>query len=240
MGFGWLLCGYFAATLMTLHRAGNFLRLIGWGIVLFSAKRLSRYHNAFLGMGIASILMLLLSGVLAFADVTGFLYDNLVLSRRLIGEGALVWLGYGEQVASMLFQIAMLFAVIAIAKETEVKKISDNGIRNLVFVGMYAVAYLLSLALSPTGGRVASTLAGISWILYFVCIFLNLLLIFSAYRWICDEEDAEMAEKPSRFAFVNRFREKNEEQSRRAMSEYVDYRREKLEKKREKRKKRGK
>lgn len=240
MGFGWLLGGYFTATLMTLNKAGNFIRLVGWAIVLFSSRRLSRYQGAFLLPLIGSALMLLLSVALAISDVTGFLYDNLVLSRPLIGEGAKVILGYGEQALFFLFQVGMLVAIRAIAVETEVKELSDNAIRNFVFLAMYALSYGVSLGLSALGGKGASVSAGVVWILYFVCIFLNLLLIHSAYRLICEEGDEEMAEKPSRFAFVNRMRQKNNEKTEKALAEYAEYRRQKSEKKIAKREERRK
>ncbi len=240
MGFGWLLLGYFVSTLMTLNQAGSLIRLVGWGIVLASSIKLRRYHSAFGAMGICACLLILVSGALAFADVTGYLYDNLVLLERPVSESFREGIGYGEQIASLLFQTSMLFAIRAIARETEVKKISDNAIRNFVFVCMYFLAYAVSLSLASRGGRLAVTVAGVVWILYFACILLHLLLIFSCYRMICDEDDVEMAQKPSRFAFVNRFREKNEQKSQKAMAEYEAYRLEKRERREQKKKRRGK
>ena len=241
MGFGWLLCGYFVSTFMTFHRLGNLVRLLGYGIILMSARRLRRYHDSFAFMGLGAILMLLVAGVLAFSDVTDFLYQNLILDTRLVSDSVREGMGYAEQIVSLVFQTAMLISIRAIAKETGVKKVSDGAVRNFVFLSMYYIVYALNLLLHVEDQKLLVAMAGAVWILYFACIFLNHLLIFSAYAEICDEEDVDMKQKPSRFAFVNRFREKTEEKKRKASAEYVAYRMEREAKKQAKKgRKRGK
>ena len=69
-------------------------------------------------------------------------------------------------------------------------------------------------------------------ILYFVCIILNLVLIFSCYSRICDENDVDMARKPSRFAFVNKLRGESEQRQREAAERRAEQRRQRLERKR--------
>ncbi len=226
MGFGWLLCGYFISTFMTFHRAGNFVRLLGYLIVLRSAQKLRRYHDGFAFMGLGAILMLLVAGVLAFSDVTDFLYQSLILDTRLMSDTVREWMGYAEQIVSFLFQTAMLIAIRAIAGETGVKKVSDGAVRNFVFLLMYYIVYAFNLLVHVEDQKLLVAMTGAVWILYFACILLNHLLIFSAYAEICDEEDVEMKQKPSRFAFVNRFREATEEKNRKASAEYEAYRRE--------------
>ena len=240
MGFGWLFCGYFISTFMTFHGAGNFVRLLGYGLVLIAARRLRRYHDSFSFLQIGSILMLCVSAMLAFSDVSAYLYQNLILDARIISESIREGIGYVEQIVSLFFQAVMLLSIRAIAKETEVKKVSDGAVRNLVFVGMYYVAYALNLLIRTDNQRVMVALAGSVWILYFACILLNLWLVFSAYSQICDEDDVDMAQKPSRFAFVNRYREKMEARNQRASQEYSAYRQAKNAKKQQRnRRKRG-
>ena len=72
----------------------------------------------------------------------------------------------------------------------------------------------------------------IAWIVYFVWIILNFMLIFSCYVKICDESDVEMERKPSRFAFVNRFRTEMDRRQEKAIEESLAYRKSKQEKKR--------
>ena len=60
-------------------------------------------------------------------------------------------------------------------------------------------------------------------LLYFAWIILNLILIYSCYARICDENDVDMEVKPSRFAFVNRMRQKSEERRLRLEAEREEY-----------------
>ena len=226
---------------MTFHVAGNFVRLLGYGVILMAAGRLRRYHDSFMLLQIGAILMLAVAGVLAFSDATDFLYQNLILSKKLVSDSLREAMGYAEQFVSLVFQTAMLFSVRAIAKETEVKKVSDGAVRNFVFLCMYYLCYALNLLIDVKDQKLLATLAGAVWILYFACIFLNMWLIFSAYAAICDEEDVDMAQKPSRFDFVNRFREKNEAKNQKAREEYEAYLKERNAKRNEKKqRKRGK
>ena len=67
-----------------------------------------------------------------------------------------------------------------------------------------------------------------------VWIVLQIVLIFSCYARICDEGDVEMERKPSRFAFVNKFRAELDAKQEKARRESEEYKREKMEKRREK------
>ncbi len=212
MGFGWLLIGYFVSTLMTINQAGNLLRCVGLLIMLVASRKLCRYHQAFDRMSLGLLLPLGVSLILAVGDGSEFLYQNLVLQAPLLGESARTVLGYAKQIADFLLGATMLYAIRAIAKETEVKKISDRAVRNFVFLCLYGgvvgVSYLCMDVKNPT---ILATLTIAMWLLYFAVIFLDLALIFSCYRWICDEDDVEMEQRPSRFAFINEYRRQRDE-----------------------------
>ena len=235
MGFGWLLCGYFISTFMTFHVMGNFVRLLGYGLILMAAGRLRRYHDSFMLLEVGAILMLAVAGMLAFSDTTDFLYRGLILDTKIVSESVRVVMGYVEQIASLVFQTALLYSIRAIAKETEVRRVSDGAVRNFVFLCMYCAVYALNLLIDVKDQKLMVALAGSVWILYFACILLNHWLIFSAYADICDEDDVDMAQKPSRFAFVNRLREKTEEKNQKARAEYEAYLAERNAKKKRKR-----
>ena len=86
MGFGWLLIGYFTATMMALNILGGLFSLIGFGIAAYGAKKLSAYHNSFALLFFASIFMAAISAVVAFADVNQLLYDFMLLDRLFISK----------------------------------------------------------------------------------------------------------------------------------------------------------
>ncbi len=237
MGFGWLFVGYFLVTFLTLNKIGSLIRLVGYGVILMSALRLRKYNKAFDGMGLGAIGMLIVSAVLALADISDYLYKSLITDRLLIPQDVQIVVGYIEPILSFLFLFGMLWAIRQIAKETEVEKISANAIRNFVFVCFYYAVYWIGL-LPFSGIRAArGELAFVALVLMLVYMVLNLILIFSCYARICDEEDLDMKQKPSRFAFVNRFREELDRRQEKAWQESEAYRKEKNEKKRERRRK---
>lgn len=237
MGFGLLFLGYFFVTFLTLNKIGSIMRVIGYGLIVVSSLKLNKYQRSFSFMGIGAVLMLVLSVILVFSDVSRYLYDNLLISALPISDGYRVTIGYIEQGLSFVFNAAMLWAIRKIAIDTDVPKISANAIRNFVFICFYYFVYLLSFL--PVGSiqSVAKELTMIAWILYIVWMILNVLLIFSCYSRICDENDVDMAQKPSRFAFVNRFREELDRRQQKAYEESLAYKNEKRERKKRRRKK---
>ena len=58
-------------------------------------------------------------------------------------------------------------------------------------------------------------------IIELLCWILNLYMIFSCYAKICDSDDIEMKQKPSRFAFVNEKRKAQEEERQKILDEYA-------------------
>ena len=51
---------------------------------------------------------------------------------------------------------------------------------------------------------------------------LNLYMIFTCYMKICDSNDVDMKQKPSRFAFVNKKREEEEAERQKILDEYAE------------------
>ncbi len=222
MGFGLLFIGYFVANLMTLNPLGSIFRILGYGIILVSILKLRKYHHAFLLSVFTTLWMLLVAGAFVFADITG-VYRNII--------------GYIEQGSSFLFLTLLLYAVWKISKETGVKKLADSSIRNFIFISFYYAVCILEYLPFAVIDNIRGELRIISLVLYFSCILLNMLLLGQCYANICDEKDAEMLRKPSRFAWINQFREEFDRREEKARAETEAYRKEKFEK-RNKRKKR--
>ena len=237
MGFGWLFIGYFVATLMSVNSFGFLFWLVGYAIVLFAAKKLMAYHADFRYLYFGSILMLLLSAVLATSSVTTFLYDQLLLDERIFSTEADTVLSFVKMTCDLLFHISLFVPIYAIAKETEVEKISIAAVRNAIFWVVFNVLYLItSLPIEALAGFSAA-FRGVSVLGYIICWILNAIMIGSCYARICDPSDLDMAPKPSRFAFVNRMRAEAEERQAQRAAQRAERMREKLERKKEKTKK---
>ena len=230
MGFGLLFIGYFVATLMSVNMFGSVFRLLGYGIVLFAAGKLNKYNRTFRYLEITSLLMIVLSSILAVNDVWSFMYNELLVSSYPFGESFRTTVGYVEMVAALVFNASMLYSIRCIAIETEVEKIAVNSVRNFVFVCIYYVLYFIAILPFEFTKEYTKYFSGPVLILYFVWIIFNLVLIYSCYARICDESDVDMEQKPSRFAFVNKMRAESEERSRAAAERQAKYKEEKRKK----------
>lgn len=235
MGFGLLFIGYFVATLMSVNTFGAIFRVIGYAVTFAAAGKLSKYNRSFLYLEIAAALMTAISAVLAVFDVTSFLYKEMLISSDPFSSFVTA-AGYAEMALSLVFNAAMLYAVRNIALETGVGKIAVSSMRNLVFVSVYYVLYVIGALPLNFSENILSVLNVTAFLLYFVWIILNLVLIYTCYARICDENDVDMQRKPSRFAFVNKMRAASDEREQRAAESRAEYRRQKKEKRQNRRK----
>ena len=227
MGFGWLFFGYFTATLMTLNSAGAFIRVIGYAIIIFAALKLRRYHKSFNAFLAASAVMTAVSALIAASDLSEGLYNALIIDSRWFSESATEIIGYLASGCSLLFDGAMLYSLWSIGKETGVETVMGDSIRNGVFIVIYNIGTVIcALPAESVRGFVKETgLLMWTFLLYLLCIILNHILIFKCYAKICDEDDVEMERKPSRFAFVNKYRailDEKQERARQATEQYIN------------------
>ncbi|MBQ8850395.1 MAG: hypothetical protein IJ011_08710 [Clostridia bacterium] len=240
MGFGLLFIGYIMTMLNVpmLGMLGTLIRIGGCAIMICAVLKLRRYCKAFDLSLVGVALMAAISVILLAVNVDGFLYDNLITSDKLITDFAKNVIGYTEQGVSFVFNSLLLWGVLCIARETEVKKIANGAIRNYVFVCAYYMVYLASF-LPLSGIRAAqSEFALITWVLYFVWIGLNLWLLFSCYAQICDEDDVEMDKRPINISAVNKLMDAFDKKAQKARADDALYRQEKRKKKEEKKKRR--
>ncbi len=232
MGFGILFFGYFLA-LPTF--ASFFITLVPASLLLaIGCRKLARVNIPFLRAFYVACSLLplaLVSSVLRLIDATEWLAP------------------YFESVTLIVWLVWHLFALTGIewvSHETGLSKLRAKAFRNKIFICIYllptiAMTFTEIIRNSiPEGGRPIYTGLYIAlFIVGFVVMVLNLLLIYSAYARICMPEDLEMPQKPSRFAFVNRRREaadRREAENAAALEEAKARRRARLEDKKNKRK----
>ena len=197
---------------------GTLVRLSGCGLMLYATLKLRKYCKAFDLTLIGVALMICMSVALLFAN------GNLII-------------GYVDQGVSFVFSMLLLWGIFSIARETEARKIVVGAIRNAIFVGLYAFLYLLSFLPFEGIRSAASEFAVITWILYFVCIGLNLFLIFSTYAEICDEDDVDMSKRTAKIPLLNGFIDRFEQKAQAAKAEDRRYRQEKRNNRKKRKKK---
>ena len=193
MGFGLLLIGYFIVTFMSFNPIGTMIRLLGYGMILLALKKLRLYHGFFLFALWGCLLMILVSVCSVGIELNTLLYESMLVHRNF---AEIPWiqsaLSYAEQVASFVFHALLLWSIHLIARDTELKKISDSAIRNLIFFCAYEFVSLISLLPFSNIRACAKELALISIFLLIMCWFLNLLVFWRCYANIGDEETEGM------------------------------------------------
>lgn len=220
MGWGLLFIGYFLTFLPGQNAMLAVpLALPGCVLMLLGLKRLSLYCHTFHYAMWCSILPGAISvGVLVYA----LLARSVVPTR----DGVTAWLRYVAEIGStgvfgllsviavVLFHAALAWGVKELAMRVGVRKNAVRALRNLIFVGLYAVGMVLTRTVSglPVAVSATTALLGLVWS---VC---NCVMLYSCYMHIAPAEEAEEAtRKPSRFAFVNRWRDAYEQKTQKAI-----------------------
>ena len=216
MGFGLLLMGYFLGMVMSLNIFGAFFRLAGFALAAYAARKLSDYHKGFSFLTLASIISVGVSVLGAISSLSAFLYDNMIIAEKLIGDGLATAFGYARYGAELIFTVALCVAISLIAKETGEQKLRYVAIRNLALYCVYFVLQIICWLPHEYVGTLLqiTALPAVAQLAGFALILLNLLMIFSCYRRICDESDVDMPQKPSKFEFVNQMRAEREEKEK--------------------------
>lgn len=223
MGFGLLLMGYFLGMVMSLNIFGAFFRLAGFALAAYAARKLSDYHKGFSFLTLASMLSIAVSVLGAISSLSAFLYDNMIIAEKLIGDGLATAFGYARYGAELVFTVALCVAISLIAKETGEIKLRYVAIRNLALYCVYFVLQIICWLPHEYVGTLLqiTALPAVAQLAGFALILLNLLMIFSCYRRICDESDVDMPQKPSRFEFVNQMRAEREEKEKARQAKFA-------------------
>lgn len=220
MGFGLLFLGYLIAFLLYLNPYAAVTRLVGYCVIFAALTKLRRHNRWFAFSQTAAIPLMVLALVDSVIDII----------TRIMGEGtpaAMTAATGGIETAMTLlllvFHACLLMAVYTIAQDTELPSLATAARRNLVLIAAYAVLHGIWSLPVQLGDSYTVTLSLMVFVLQLIWTVANLILIFRCYMWICLEGDEDMAQKPSRFAFVNRFREKFERHNQKAAAEAQAY-----------------
>lgn len=230
MGFGILFLGYSISAIFSMLGSYSFIGLLVGYFIMFSALlELRRYAPTFLYAIIASVAMLICSfyeTAIGIEVLTGW---EIILTSETIATIMRVI----ESVIECIFNFALLYGIADLSRRVDFSETKSAAYRNMVFVGISTICQFI-----PTNilGENASFVITLLMIPVLVCTALNLVLIFKCYAFICPEGEESMERKPSRFAFVNKWREKNDAKEQ----ETIDYYNKKIENIRNKKRKKKK
>ena len=206
MGFGYLLLGYLVTYVIYLTASafgiGSLALLIGTALMFWGLRGLCRFSGSF---ELAKWLTLPL-----FAIGLCCLWQD-VAKAWLSWEGqaadvmmtVITWTSFA---ITLLFHIAMLYAIRVLSLEVELGKLAAHAMYNTIAVGIWGVLFLLCNM--PILGDSLLPYLNISvWLFYWVYVISDVILLLRCAKNICAEGDEEVPMRPSRFAWVNRMRD---------------------------------
>ena len=209
MGFGILFFGYFIAFLLALNAYGPIFALIGNYVIFVALQKLSEYKHS-LTRCVPFLLLMAICNLLGSVEILFSIEFGLV---GTVTETI-------SLVSSLLFNIFLFLSVISLGADTEVSEVVSLAKTNIALIIIYFTANLAMMVFDSNKYLLATAM-----ILRLVFPLFALALIYKCFRFICAPEDVDMPIKPSRFKFINDFRDKQaqkEEETRKAREELLN------------------
>ncbi len=236
MGYGLLFIGYAIAFLMSFNSFGFLFRMMGGLLMVCGLKKLCQFETKY-NFSYVSAWCLCVS---ALAEGIVFIAsDHTVLPENLQGYVTLVFYFF-----AIPFHAVFYSATVSLAKEVGLDKIAVKSARNGVFAVLVVLLALLSFTAHSFGWGILNYLFGATMIGLLLLAVLNLFLLYSCYKNICEEGDEDNLSKPSRIPFLNKLFEASEKRQNEIYEKTKSYAENKIrldnERKAEKRKKKGK
>lgn len=213
MGLGLLFIGYFIAFLMSVNNYGFAFEIVGFAVMFTAVGRLTEYKHSLSRTALPLFLMTLCS----LFEGGRVLTELVNAPMALFSEGNAFFVSLFAVAMGAVFQIMLFLGIGAIARDAEETRLSRRSVLCCILIGIVCILEFLvsvlndipSLA-STAAVRYLSLSAVLLRILYPLPI---LAFIFSCYTSLCAPEDVEMKQRPSRFAFINRWREEREKKA---------------------------
>lgn len=225
MGFGTLFIGYILLFNIAWF---SYTDVLAAAVMLTGLYKLSTVEKHYRISAVFSGLFLLLGGVEFVAEVTG-----------MTAGGAPWYLTVPRYLLLLALTVSVLLGIRKSAKGVGLESLASRCEYTLATPPLvYAGSVLLDLPfLYAKADTLTFRIVGAAVLFAgFVMHVINALTIYKAYAHICLPEDLDMKEKPSRFAFVNRLREKNEEKRKADTEAAIAAMRERAQRKKRKKK----
>ena len=223
MGFGLLLIGYVLAVLLGYYVGPAIL--LGGLIMMFGLLELRKYCPTFLYAIIADGLLLICS---VFETVS---WIRATFGFSIWGEVAALETasGIASFVTFFLYNIVLLYGIADLSRRVEYPETRYKAFRNMVYVLMFNFFQILLFIPNTIFAKDSGFFNTLLMIVHLIVSVVNIFLILKCYAMICPEGEEEMKRKPSRFEFVNKMRQKQDEREQAAIESTKAYLEKKIE-----------
>ncbi len=219
MGLGLLLCAYFLLTCMSVG-IGDYCfvtYLIGAVVTLYAVEKLADYNPRFRWLYPASALYALIAIYRLLVVVSDVFLWDIPLSGAL-WQTAVSWAQFA---AELSYSAIALWSLYELARSVGLDKHRVRTLRNLLFLGFWAVAQILLLAIPALASAGNQALVKVLFGYQLVVYLLNSFCLYTCFSAICPAgEEFGKPTKPSRFRFINELNQKLDEKNERARLEY--------------------
>ena len=203
MGFGYLFIGYLITFVLYLSvqalGLGGLALLLGYATMMLGLHELTKYQREFSLAKWLCIPLMVMAVYRALVDFSTLLLWDVAFLKSPISTGV----DWGQFVLMIFFQFVMLYAIRVIAGEVGLGNLSTKALRNGVFVGFYAILYLLTNLVYAQNAETRKYFVFSLMLAQAVSIFFNLLLLLGCTKNIC-AQDQDDTPKRSRFEFLNK------------------------------------
>ena len=238
MGFGYLLLGYLVTFLLTMTAnrlgIGSLTLLLGEVLMLLGVINLEKYEKRFF-FAKPLLAALLLGGVYQAArEVLTFCKIDLPFFSSALAGTLYNWYLF---LFIMLLQAVLLLAIATLAKAVGLLHLRSKAYRNLIFLGLYGLLYLICYLPIAALAAAKPYLTIPMSLCLLLTIGLNLFLFLSCMKNIAPAGEEDPAPKRYRWEFLNKVGDAFERNRREAAESGRAYAEEKLRQKKEAREK---
>lgn len=219
MGFGLLFIGYLLTFLFSLNSFGFIFRLLGYALMASSLIRLRDFEPRFT-YPLCGSFILILTGISDFISEGAAKLDIVLPAFMSSISAVVIWV---ELIASVAFNLTLLYAIAALARRLGLNKQSSSAIRNMVPTGIYFILEIIGMGPLSGNASFIKYFGLISLLIMLVWIVLNLILIFSCYMYICPAGDEDMPKRKTGIGFIDKIREESDRRMENAKKETTDY-----------------
>lgn len=211
MGWGLLFFGYFLEFVLGMNAMfAPFIHLVAYAFIVVGCNGLARYCKKFMLPKWCALGLMVPAVWRTFVEVN----TQLSLGMDFLPDAVTEAVRWGNFAGVVVFHVFLTMAIRVLALRVDQTKNVVRAVRNLIMVGLHALLMLIQIALPVES--VVRVLYPVTVLLQLTWAVCNCVMLYSCYMHIAPANESE-GRKPSRFALVNRMRDKMEEREQKAI-----------------------